>query len=49
MTPAFSANAVAFPDIPSRSESRLISSGIEIAAGKTVVPPIALVRAIVPD
>jgi hypothetical protein len=35
-----SANAVAFPDIPSRSESRLISSGIEIVAGKTVVPPI---------
>jgi hypothetical protein len=48
ITPAFSANAVAFPDIPGRSESRLISSGIEIPAGKTVAPPIAWVPASVP-
>src|SRR6202165_5048569 len=46
ITPAFWANAVAFPDIPSRSESRLIS---EISAGNTEVPPSALVRASVPD
>src|SRR6202022_2538981 len=38
ITPALSANAVAFPDIPSRSESPLISSGIEIVAGNTVAP-----------
>jgi len=34
VTPAFPANAIVFPDIPSRSESRLISSGMEISAGK---------------
>src|SRR5207247_1879468 len=36
ITPAFAANAVALPDMPSRSEARLISSGMEIAAGNTV-------------
>lgn len=49
MTPAFAANAMAFPDIPSRSESRLISCGIEIVAGNTVVPPSALVSVSAPD
>src|SRR4051794_30210868 len=33
---ALPAKAVALPDIPSRSESRLISSGVEISAGNTV-------------
>ena len=49
ITPAFAANAVALPDMPSRSESRLISSGMEISAGKADVPPSAVVRASVPD
>ena len=49
MTPAFSAKVVALPDIPSRSESWPISSGIDISAGKAVVPPSAVVRARVPD
>ena len=43
------AKAVAFPDIPSRRDSRLRPSGTEISAGKADAPPIALVRARVPD
>jgi hypothetical protein len=45
ITPALGENAVALPDIPSRSESRLISSGIEITAGNTVAPSSTLVLA----
>ena len=32
-------HAVALPDIPRRSESRLIPSGIDISAGYSVAPP----------
>src|SRR5207247_920185 len=48
MTPALGANAVALPDIPNRSDSWAISSGIEISAGNTVAPPNVLVRASAP-
>jgi len=49
ITPAFGENVVAVPDIPSRSDSRLKSSGMEITAGNNVVPPSAVVRASVPE
>jgi hypothetical protein len=49
ITPALGENAVALPDMPSRSESRSISLEIEITVGNTVAPPRALVLASVPD
>ena len=49
MAPAFFANTVAVPDIPSRRLCESTLAGIEMAAGNTEVPPMALVRASVPD
>ena len=49
ITPAFFANTVAVPDIPRRRLCGSTSAGIEIAAGNTDAPPMALVRDSVPD